>query len=71
METRYPEKKYEYIYPFIGKLIDLLIQNNNDYLETVLKRVIIHNREIYYNLKKLISDSINDCVEREKEGLKY
>lgn len=64
-------QKHTFIYPFMGKLIDLLIKNNNVYLEKVLKSVIKHNQSVYHDLMILVTETINDGVEEQKKYLKY
>ena len=44
---------FQCMYPFFGALIEKMIEHNNPYAETVLKRCIDHNKNAYEKVKEL------------------
>lgn len=48
-----------FLFPYISELINLLIKNNNDYVEFLLKNVIIHNQYVYDKLTKLLESTVS------------
>ena len=44
---------FQCMYPFFGALIEKMIEHNNPYAETVLKRCIEHNKNAYEKVKEL------------------
>lgn len=47
-----------FLFPFIGELIERLIQNKNDFAEYMLKDAIQHNQYVYNQLKVLLTDTV-------------
>lgn len=41
------------MYPFIGTIIEKLIEQKNAYADTILSRCIVHNKNIYEKVKEL------------------
>lgn len=64
VENIYPkvegEKNNVFMYPFIGKLLDLLIANRSSFAETAIKKAIKHNNSTYKKLTQLVKKQIND-----------
>ena len=46
---------YTFQYPFISELLDQMILENSDFLETALKKCLKYNNSVYKRLKELIS----------------
>lgn len=49
--------EHQFIYPYIDKLIKLLIENKNKYAEAVLRRAIEHNKCILKKLSEMIEEA--------------
>lgn len=47
-----------YIFPYIGNLIEALLEKENNYVEFVLEAAIEHNEKIYNKLKELLISTI-------------
>ena len=45
---------HSFIFPYISKLLDLLIAQNSPFAETALKKAIKHNKTTYSNIRKQI-----------------
>lgn len=50
-------KKYWFLFPYISKLLEMLLRNKSKYADLVLVKVIEHNKLTYEKLKKLIGDA--------------
>lgn len=50
--------KYYFIYPFLNKIIEKLVKNNNKYALLIIRKAIIHNKKVYESLSKIIRDAI-------------
>lgn len=48
----------KFLFPFIGELIERLIQNKNSFAEYMLKDVIRHNQYVYDQLDFLLTDTV-------------
>lgn len=48
-------REAEFVFPFIGRLIDIMIKNNSKNLETILKKAVKHNEKIYEQLKLMLN----------------
>lgn len=48
----------KFLFPFIGELIERLIQNKNGYAEYMLKAAILHNQFVYDQLSLLLADAV-------------
>lgn len=48
-------REHWFIYPYMGKLLELLITNRNKYAEAVLKCTIDHNKRVYRKLKEMVN----------------
>lgn len=48
-----------YIFPYIGNLIEILLEKENNYVEFVLEAAIEHNEKIYNKLKELLLSSVD------------
>lgn len=48
-----------FMFPFINKLIEVLIETNNDYVIWILKNAIKHNQFVLDKLNELLTSSIN------------
>lgn len=59
--------QHKFIYPYIDKLIELLIKNKHKYVEAVLRRAIEHNKNVFAKLQELI----NEAFELTKKRLPY
>lgn len=46
-----------FIYPYMGKLLELLITSKNKYAEAVLRCTIEHNKRIYSKLRELVNEA--------------
>lgn len=55
---KYPNR---FIFPFMGKLIEQLIQKNNRFAENMLKDAINHNQYVYEQLASLMADTVQAC----------
>lgn len=53
------EREHWFIYPYIGKLLELLITNKNKYAEAVLRRTIDHNKRIYSKLIEMVNEAFD------------
>ncbi|MBD5489748.1 MAG: hypothetical protein HDR13_13340 [Lachnospiraceae bacterium] len=54
--------KFTFVFPYISQLLDMLIENNSPFLETALKKAIVHNEATLEKLSLLIKQSIdNGC----------
>ena len=50
-----------FLFPFMGKLIERLLQNKNDFTEYMLKSAIQHNQYVFDQLAALLSDTVQSC----------
>ncbi len=48
-----------FLFPFIGELIERLLQNNRPFAEYMLKDAIRHNQSVYDQLSVLLTDAVN------------
>ena len=48
-----------FLFPFIGELIERLLQNNRPFAEYMLKDAIRHNQSVYDQLSILLTDAVN------------
>lgn len=48
-------REHWFIYPYMGKLLELLITNRNKYAEAVLRCTIDHNKRVYRKLKEMVN----------------
>lgn len=56
------KRKHIFVFPYISKLLDMLVENNSPFLETALKKSIAYNEKTLEKLKLLIEQSIeNGC----------
>lgn len=53
-----------FLFPFIGELIERLLQNDNPFAEYILKDAIRHNQFVYDRLGVLIADAVK-CSKRD------
>lgn len=53
-------RAYTFMFPYISKLLDFLIENNSGFTETALKKSIKHNKSTYKKLCELINRLKND-----------
>lgn len=60
----------KFLFPYMTNLINLLIKENNEYLEVLLSRLIEHNQNTYKKLKKLIKNAINNQLNYTYIGIK-
>lgn len=68
------KRKHTFIFPYISKLLDMLIENNSPFLKTALEKSIAHNEKTSEKLKALIKQSIdNGCYRGDywKEGVDF
>ena len=47
-----------FLFPFMGELIERLLQNNNIFVEYMLKDAIRHNQSVYDQLDALLADAV-------------
>ena len=47
-----------FIFPFIGELIERLLETQNEYVEYMLKDAIQHNQYVYDQLLSLMNDTV-------------
>ncbi len=50
-----------FIFPFIGELIERLLQNKNCFVEQMLENAIRHNQSVYDQLTVLLNDTVRTC----------
>ena len=50
-------QEHWFIYPYMGKLLELLIMKKNKYAEAALRRTIAHNERVYDNLRQMINEA--------------
>ena len=56
------KRKHTFVFPYISKLLDMLIEYNSPFLKTALEKSIAHNEKTLGKLKLLIKQSIeNGC----------
>lgn len=55
-----------FLFPFMGELIERLLQNQNSFAEYMLKDVIRHNQYVYGQLTSLLADAVQT-----RKGLYY
>ncbi|MCM1047230.1 MAG: ankyrin repeat domain-containing protein [Clostridiales bacterium] len=56
------KRKHIFMFPYISQLLDILVENNSNFLETALEKSIKHNERTREKLKTLIKGSIdNGC----------
>ncbi len=48
-----------FVFPFLGEVILKLIDNKSEFAESVIRRVIEHNKNVYEKLSALIDDEYN------------
>lgn len=58
--TDYRDRTNRFVFPYISELIDVLLENNNDYAEWVIKNAIKHNQYVYDHLCKLFEPAVKD-----------
>lgn len=51
---------HTFMFPYISKLLDLLISTKSNFTETALKKALKYNKEVYKKLCNLISNVKND-----------
>lgn len=51
---------HTFMFPYISKLIDMLIKNKSPYAETAIKKALKYNKQTYHTLCKLILSVKND-----------
>lgn len=61
------KRKNTFLFPYMSKLIDLLIQNNREYADDLLKVSINHNRNTLKKLKELKVKTVNDRIRNFEE----
>lgn len=49
--------EHRFIYPYMNKLLKLLIENKNKYAEAVLRRSIEHNKRVFTKLSEMINEA--------------
>ena len=52
-------KSEEFIFPYIGKMVDIMIKNNNRYTVCVLESIAKHNERQFEKLSRLITEAYN------------
>lgn len=52
-----------FLFPFIGELIERLLQNKNRFAECMLRDAIRHNQYVYDQLESLLDDTVQACRE--------
>lgn len=61
IQSKYNNKRvYTFMYPYISELLDEMIAEKSDFLETALKKCIKHNKSVYKRLSELIQTLKND-----------
>lgn len=50
-------REHWFIYPYMGRLLELLITSKNKYAEAALRRTIDHNERVYNNLRQLVDEA--------------
>lgn len=50
-----------FLFPFMGELIERLLQNKNDFAEYMLKDAIRHNQYVFDQLEILLTDAVRSC----------
>ena len=53
--------KSRFLFPFIGELIEQLLQSKNNFAEYMLKDAIRHNQYVYDQLKTFLDDTVRVC----------
>lgn len=57
--TNGSKRKHTFIFPYISKLLDMLIENNSPFLKDALEKSIAHNEKTMEKLTSLIKESID------------
>lgn len=52
-------RKHTFLFPYISQLLNTLIENDSPFLETALKKVLVHNETTLEKLRLLIKQSVN------------
>lgn len=60
-----------FMFPFISKLIDALIESGNDYVQWMLKDAIEHNRYALSKLTELLATTVNYYEQIYIDGISY
>ena len=47
-----------FMFPYINELLNILIKNNNEYLYTILKRCVEHNKKVYNKIEEIKETAI-------------
>ena len=50
-------REHWFIYPYMGKVLELLITSKNQYAATALRRTIAHNERIFNKLRQMIDEA--------------
>lgn len=50
-----------FLFPFMGELIERLLQNKNSFAEYMLRDAIRHNQYVYDQLASLLADAVQAC----------
>lgn len=50
-------QEHWFIYPYMGKLLELLITSKNKYAEAALRCTIVHNERVYNNLRQMVNEA--------------
>lgn len=54
---------HSFVYPFLGEVIEKLVNGKSKYAEPVLRRAIKHNREVYDSLLNMINDAFRQSLD--------
>lgn len=50
------KRKNTFIFPYLGNVIEIMIEEKSPFVEMVLQKAIMHNQNVYDKLEKLISE---------------
>lgn len=51
------KRKHKFIYPYIGSVIDLMLQNKRKESELLIRRTLVHNKRAYEILSRMVDDA--------------
>lgn len=51
------KRQNKYIYPYLGNVIDIMLQNNCSGVELLIRRTITHNKQAYERLSNMVNEA--------------
>lgn len=71
-QIKNPQKtENTFIYPFLNKVIEKLVENKSKYAEAVIRKAIKHNKNVFSTLSEIINDAAQHIRDNYPEWKEY